>query len=93
MSINVCIFGVSGYTGCKLIEFLDKHKMVNVSGVFGSNSVGNKLGDLHKNLNRLSKLKVTNYKDFNFSKTDLIFISSCNVKGSPSSGPLKIIFS
>ncbi len=73
MSINVCIFGVSGYTGCKLIDFLDKHKMVNVSGVFGSNSVGNKLGDLHKNLNKLSKLKVTNYKDFNFSKTDLIF--------------------
>ena len=51
MSLNVCIFGVSGYTGSKLLYYLDKHKRIKIHGVFGNSTAGKKLGDLFKNLN------------------------------------------
>ncbi len=79
MSLNVCIFGVSGYTGSKLLYFLDKHKKINLHGVFGSTTSGKKLGDLFHNLQNTLHTTVTNYEDFNFNKTDLIF--SCLPSG------------
>ena len=79
MSLNVCIFGVSGYTGSKLLYYLDKHKQTNLHGVFGSSTLGKKLGDLFENLNKYNEIKISNYKDFDFSKTDLIF--SCLPNG------------
>ena len=54
MSLNVCIFGVSGYTGSKLLYYLDKHRKVNIHGVFGNSTAGKKLGDLFKTLNKSS---------------------------------------
>ena len=48
MSLNVCIFGVSGYTGSKLLYYLDRHKQTNLHGVFGNSTSGKKLGDLLK---------------------------------------------
>ena len=79
MSLNVCIFGVSGYTGSKLLYYLDRHKQINLHGVFGNSTSGKKLGDLFKNLSKSSEIKISNYKDFDFSKTDLIF--SCLPNG------------
>ncbi len=79
MSLNVCIFGVSGYTGSKLLYYLDRHKQTNLHGVFGNSTSGKKLGDLFKNLSKSSEIKISNYKDFDFSKTDLIF--SCLPNG------------
>ena len=79
MSLNVCIFGVSGYTGSKLLYYLDKHKKIKIHGVFGNSTAGMKLGDLFKNLNKSDKIKISNYEDFDFSKTDLIF--SCLPNG------------
>ena len=38
-----------------------------------------KLGDLFENLNKSNKIKISNYEDFDFSKTDLIF--SCLPNG------------
>ena len=73
MSLNVCIFGVSGYTGSKLLSFLDKHKNVKICGVFGNSTVGKELGQISKNLNKISKIKITKYEDFNFHDIDLVF--------------------
>ncbi len=73
MSLNVCIFGVSGYTGSKLLYFLDKHKKVSLKGVFGHSTIGKKLGDIFQNLQHTSNVIITEYKDFNFDKIDLIF--------------------
>ena len=73
MSINVCIFGVSGYTGSTLLKLLNKHKNVNLVGVFGYTSVGKKIQDLFPNLLNLPDIKIGNYKNFDFGKTDLIF--------------------
>ena len=58
MTINVCIFGVSGYTGSTLLNFLDKHKNVNVVGVFGNKTLGKKLRLLFHNLNNLPNIKI-----------------------------------
>ena len=79
MSLNVCIFGVSGYTGSKLLYYLDKHKHIQIHGVFGNSTAGIKLGDLFKNLNKSNKIKISKYEDFDFSETDLIF--SCLPNG------------
>ena len=35
MQLNVCIFGVSGYTGANLLYYLLKHPNINVVGAFG----------------------------------------------------------
>ena len=43
MSINVCIFGVSGYTGSTLLKLLNKHRHVNLIGVFGDKTLGKKI--------------------------------------------------
>ena len=40
MSVNVCIFGVSGYTGSTLLKLLNKHRHVNLIGVFGDKTLG-----------------------------------------------------
>ena len=48
MSLNVCIFGVSGYTGSKLLYYLNKHKKITVVGVFGnSNSLSEESFEKH----------------------------------------------
>ena len=73
MSLNVCIFGVSGYTGSKLLYFLDKHKKVSIRGVFGHSTIGKKLGDIFQNLQNTSEIVITEYRDFVFDKIDLIF--------------------
>lgn len=73
MSINVCIFGVSGYTGSKLLYYLDKHPNVNVAGAFGDSSAGKTLGEVFPNLQNCSDIKITDFKKFNFNKIDLIF--------------------
>jgi len=73
MQINVCIFGVSGYTGTQLIHFLAKHKYVNIVGIFGFESIGKKIKDLFPNLKTLPNITVSDYSDFNFDSVDLIF--------------------
>ena len=56
MQINVCIFGVSGYTGTQLVHFLAKHKYVNIVGIFGFETIGKKIKDLFPNLKNLPNL-------------------------------------
>ena len=73
MSLNVCIFGVSGYTGSKLLHFLDKHKKVSLKGVFGHATIGKKLSDIYQNLQNTSEVIISEYKDYNFDEIDLIF--------------------
>ena len=73
MSLNVCIFGVSGYTGSKLLYFLDKHKKVSLKGVFGHSTIGKRLGDIYQNLQNTSGVIISEYKDYNFDNIDLIF--------------------
>jgi len=73
MSLNVCIFGVSGYTGSKLLYLLSKHRKVNIKGVFGKKSINYSLPDLFPNIDNLPNIKITNYKDFNFDSIDIVF--------------------
>ena len=73
MSVNVCIFGVSGYTGSTLLKFLDKHKSVNLVGAFGNKTLGKKIRILFPKLSHLPNIKISDFKKFNFDKVDLIF--------------------
>ena len=58
MSINVCIFGVSGYTGSKLLYYLSKHKKISIVGVFGNSKIGESLNEIHPTIKNLPKLKI-----------------------------------
>ena len=73
MQINVCIFGVSGYTGAQLLHFLSRHKWVNISGVFGNETIGQNIRNLFPDIENLPDLKISNYLDFNFDNIQLIF--------------------
>ncbi len=73
MSLNVCVFGVTGYTGSKLLYYLNKHKKTTIVGVFGKSKIGENLDELHPNIKDLPKLKISDHNDFDFSKVDLIF--------------------
>ena len=73
MSLNVCVFGVSGYTGSKLLYYLNKHKKITIIGVFGNSKIGENLNEIYPTIKNLPKLKITDYKDFDFSKVDLVF--------------------
>ena len=73
MSLNVCIFGVSGYTGSTLLYYLNKHKKITIVGVFGNSRIGENLNQLYPKIKNLPKLQITNYNNYDFSKVDLIF--------------------
>ena len=73
MSLNVCVFGVSGYTGSKLLHYLNRHKKITIVGVFGNSKIGKNLNEICPTIKNLPKLKITDYNDFDFSKVDLVF--------------------
>ena len=73
MLLNVCIFGVSGYTGSKLLELLCKHDKVKIVGVFGEKSIGTNLKDKFPKIHNTPNLIITNFKEYDFAETDLIF--------------------
>ena len=80
MQLNVCIFGVSGYTGANLLYYLLKHPNVNVVGVFGDSSSGRSLRELFPHYHNVPDINISNYKSFNFDNVNLIF--SCLPHGS-----------
>ena len=73
MQLNVCIFGVSGYTGATLLYYLLRHSNVKIVGVFGDKSSGRKLKDLFPSFNNVPDIEVSNYKKFDFKDVNLIF--------------------
>ena len=73
MTLNVCVFGVSGYTGATLLHFINQHKNVNLVGVFGKTTEGQKLSSILPNLKNLNNLVVMDYKKFDFENVDLVF--------------------
>ncbi len=73
MTLKVCIFGVSGYTGSKLLSYLDKHRKVEIVGVFGSSNIGVRLREAFPNLSMIPDIEISDFKLFNFDKVDLVF--------------------
>ena len=61
MFLNVCVFGVSGYTGSKLLYYLNKHKKKKFIGVFGTSKIGENLNEIHPTIKNLPKLIGLNY--------------------------------
>ena len=66
MHLNICIFGISGYTGSKLIKIISKHKNVKISAVFGFSTKGKKIRELFPDIKNLPDIVVSDYKKFNF---------------------------
>ena len=64
MTLKVCIFGVSGYTGSKLLSYLDKHNRVEIVGVFGSSNIGVRLREVFPNLAMIPDIEISDFKLF-----------------------------
>ena len=73
MNINVCVFGVSGFTGAKLLYFLNQHTKVKLKGVFGKSTEGSSIKKIYPELDKFQDLIVSDYKKFDFKNIDLIF--------------------
>ena len=75
--INIAIAGATGFVGLELIYFLSNHPKVKISYLCARKNIG---VNIKKFDNRLKKNfpKISNLKDINWSKVDLLFLSLPN---------------
>ena len=73
MKIKAAILGVSGYTGQQLLSILSNHNKVTIEAIFGSNSVGKRVGDLLPITNYASDIEILDSSNFDFSSIDVVF--------------------
>lgn len=77
LSYNISIIGASGYTGGELLRILHNHPKVEISGVYGKTTTGQKISDLHPNLQKLLEMKVEepDYEKIG-NDSDLVFTAT-----------------
>ena len=75
--INIAIAGATGFVGLELIYYLSNHPNVKISYLCARKNIG---VNIKKFDNRLKKNfpKISNLKDINWSKVDLLFLSLPN---------------
>ena len=73
MKIKAAILGVSGYTGQQLLSILSNHNHVSIEAIFGSSSVGKRVGDLLPITNYVSEIEILDSSNFDFSSIDVVF--------------------
>lgn len=77
MSYDISIIGASGYTGGELLRILHSHPKVKITGVYGKTTTGQKVSELHPNLQELLDLTI---KEPNYEKigkeSDLVFTAT-----------------
>ncbi len=77
MSYNISIIGASGYTGGELLRILHTHPEGNIVGVYGKTTTGQKVNDLHPNLQEVLDLTVEepDYEKIG-KESDLVFTAT-----------------
>tara|TARA_B100000989_G_scaffold293262_1_gene270377 strand:+ start:795 stop:1829 length:1035 start_codon:yes stop_codon:yes gene_type:complete len=74
MTINVSVFGASGYTGNQLLKILEKHPNVNLVSVHGNNSSGKKLKEICSGLKKFSTKTIKSFDQFKEQLCDILFL-------------------
>ncbi|MDP8260093.1 MAG: N-acetyl-gamma-glutamyl-phosphate reductase [Candidatus Gygaella obscura] len=74
--INVCIVGITGYTGEGLVDILSKHPAVNISCIVARSRVGEKLKNIYPYFKKLGNLKCIPFDADYIAKTsDVAFLA------------------
>lgn len=77
MSFNVSIIGASGYTGGELLRILKNHPEADIIGVYGKNTVGKNVTELHPNLNEIVNLTIEEQEPQKIGReSDLVFTAT-----------------
>ena len=76
--INVLVAGSTGYIGVQLINLLVKHKNVNIKYLCGNNSIGKKISNFDKKLEKIKLPKIIKFKKELLKDIDIIFTALPN---------------
>ena len=76
--LDILIAGSTGYIGVQLIKLLIKHKNINIKYLCGNTSVGKKISNYDKSLNKKKLPKITKFKKEYLQNVDLIFTALPN---------------
>ena len=75
--INVVIAGATGYVGLDLVHLLVRHPFVNICYLCAKRNIGKKINSFDKRIKK--KLpKISNIKNVDWKKIDLLFLSLPN---------------
>jgi N-acetyl-gamma-glutamyl-phosphate reductase len=73
--IKVGIVGAAGYSGLELIRLLLNHPEAEISNLFGYNSAGNRIEEIHPSLRGMISKEINSFDDKLLSSLDLLFIA------------------
>jgi len=77
-SLKIAIAGATGYIGLELVKILSKHPMVKILYLCGNKSVGKLIYSFDKKITKKNLPKVTNIKNVNWGKINILFTSLPN---------------
>ena len=77
-SINIAIAGATGYIGLELIKILSKHPRVKILYLCANKSAGKSIYIFDKKINKKNLPKITNIKNINWNKINILFASLPN---------------
>jgi N-acetyl-gamma-glutamyl-phosphate reductase len=75
--LSIAIAGATGYVGLDLIYYLSKHSKVQISFLCAQKKIGKKIQIFDKRLKK-NLPKISNLKNVDWSKVDLLFLSLPN---------------
>ena len=76
--LNVLVAGSTGYIGVQLIKLLVKHNNVKIKYLCGNSSVGKKISNYEKSLNKNKLPKIVKFNKSYLKNVDLIFTALPN---------------
>ncbi len=76
--LNVLIAGSTGYIGIQLVKLLLTHKYINIKFLCGSSSIGKKISNYDKSLDKKKLPKIVKFNKDYLNKVDLIFTALPN---------------
>ncbi len=73
MTLNVAIYGASGYTGAELIRLLTLHPDVKVTALSAESNAGRAMADVFPQLSALDLPTLTTIADLDLAPVDVLF--------------------
>ena len=77
-SLKIAIAGATGYVGLELIKILIKHPKAKILYLCAQKSIGKKINSFDKNIKNKKLPKISNIKNINWDKINIIFTALPN---------------